>query len=146
MTNKRKYDSISESVTADLKWLYCERLYKYEILKVAYLVANEISPNYFRNYAELSPVQTICTRSRQYSVPQNRAATLPGSNSFRFAGPSEITLLPNSISFQSNFPTFKNLCLEFLLNSQYTEYCLHSFDDIFCDLSCIDDVISSLLA
>jgi len=141
--NLSKYDSVSQFITHDMKWLFCKYLYRPEVLKFVHAIRHDYSPSYFKEYMDLNPVLLNHTRSGQYSQPALTTASRYGTMSLCFSGPYELFRIPPSISLDSFLSICVNLCNEYLSSLQNNEYSPNIVTD-GCYLSCIDDVIASL--
>jgi hypothetical protein len=139
-----KFDSVSDLICDDLKWLFSKYLVQENILKLSYKILNGIAPLYFRNYLTTETVPGTQTRSRQYTIPAIPIASNFGNRSFRYCGSKEITELPSSINVQSSYTVFKTLTHEFIVNCQRAEVFIRSANHDGCDLSCVDYVINNL--
>jgi len=71
-----------------------------------------------------------------------KACTKSGNLAIRIAGPTEIFRIPEFIPLTSVKSFYSDKCNKFLLNEQVRDFGNVCNDG--CDLSCIDDVISSL--
>jgi hypothetical protein len=88
-------------------------------------------------------VDGVRTRQRQYATPAIHAQTTFGRETFRYCASKELIDLPSNISTNLCLRRFTAQVHELLTLSQIAEFCLFPVDQ-FCDLSCIDDVVTSL--
>jgi len=139
-----KYDSISSSV-CECKYLYTKFKARYDNLKLALNVLNNKCPMYFRNYLTCETIEGIQTRRAKYHEPNLHYLNI-GKRSFKYSGSKELTQLPPSDLASLSINQIRTKVLSSLLDAQIKEYCTPPPDSHeFCDLSCIDDVINSLL-
>jgi hypothetical protein len=142
--NLLKYDSVSNLVCEELGWLFAKYSQQFKTLKLAYNIVNNTAPVYFRNYLTYETVEGICTRHRQYVTPAIQALTPFGRESFRYCASKELLELPSFISTNLSFRSYTAQIQELLKLSQTAEFCFLPDGELFCDLSCIDDVVNSL--
>jgi len=139
-----KYDSISSSV-CECKYLYTKFKTRYDNLKLALNVSNNKCPNYFRNYLTSEKTEGIVTRRVKYHEPNLQYLNI-GKRSFKYSGSKELTQLSPSDLSSLSIKQIRTKVFSSLLDAQLKEFCTPPTDSHdFCDLSCIDDVINSLL-
>jgi Reverse transcriptase (RNA-dependent DNA polymerase)/Endonuclease-reverse transcriptase len=134
----KKFDSVKNIITNDLKWLFPSYLYQYEVLKMAQTIVNRNCPPFFFDYLQFNNVNTINTRSKSYNYISNSPATKIGKRAFYFQGSQQwISLSDVNLRETTNFVTFKKQLKQFILDKQSNS--CYNYDDI--DMSNYDDII-----
>jgi hypothetical protein len=110
-----KYDSVSDLICDDLKWLFSKYRVQHNTLKLAHKICHGIAPSYFNDYLTFDTIDGPQTRSRQYSTPAIPVRSNFGLRSFRYCACKEMIDLPPSISIQSSFNVFKILTYDFIV-------------------------------
>jgi len=91
-------------------------------------------------------MESVETRRVKYNEPDLQFQNI-GKLSFKYTGSRELSTLSSS---DLSSLTSNQICLKILsslLDAQCKEHCTPPTDrDTFCDLSCIDDVIKSLIS
>jgi len=145
--NKRKYDSISQAMCNELKWLNCKNLFQFNTVCFAYKIMFRNYKGFFKNYLDFSSSSTRCTRNKLYRAPCNAPLTYWGECTFKTKSVSLWLKLPEIVRTKiSSLNVFKSHVFKHLLDTQCDD--LSSNDD--CDYAiimneCFENVISSRL-
>ena len=140
--NKLPYESVSQCITDDLKWLFSNYMYQFEVLKIARKITWGIVPAYFKDYLCLNTISVRETRNHNYMRPNMNYNSTMGVKSFRYIASKMWSDLPTNIVEANSFKAFKNLLYAHLSNEQ-NEY-LADNHTLTCNLSCIDAVIDRI--
>lgn len=124
----RKYDSVKTIITADLKWLLPEYLYKFEILKMAHSILYDKCPPYFYNYLNTDNINSITTRRNKYQFTKYIPVTKQGTRSFSHQGSQQWISLPSYLKSIDNSITFKKHLKEFILAEQAASCYVYDID------------------
>jgi len=129
---KSKYDSISSEISNELEWLNCDYRFKFECLKLAYLILNKICPNSFKDYVSIDNIPSITTRKSVHypTGPKSLQQTLA----------IKWLKLPIDVRMVNSFPVFKCKVFKHLLGLQKHDILI--MDENICDYSCIESAIS----
>lgn len=134
-----KTSKVKLRISEELKLLFPKFLYQYEVLKIAHSIIKRNKPEYFSNFYDLSNNCISYTTRRCKYVTSNKYKL---SNSFKFNSTNLWLNLPEQLQAINDNFTFKNKLFEYLIELQTLEFDLAESHHNFCDLSCIDDVIS----
>jgi retron-type reverse transcriptase len=140
--NKDKYDSVSNELNCELKWLNCKNRLKFETLKLAFNMIHNSGPAYFLDYLCPNAFSSHETRRGSYVLHNQNLMSCWGERSFRYSASKLWFELPDNLKLCDSFVRFKSSLYLLLLTSQTTEY-NSQCDDNVCDLSCIDSVLYS---
>jgi len=144
---KRKYDSVKNEITTNLKWLFPKQLYKFELLKIVFMIHNNmcpVCPAYFTNYLQIDEcnIGTLHTRNNSYSyrIAETSESSSYGTRSFTQQAHKEWLLLPTHIRESRTLSKFKIGLCNHLLNEQKQEC-----DINLSDFSHYDEVIEDVI-
>jgi hypothetical protein len=138
---KRKFDSISLDIVRELGWLDCKFKCKFEVVKIAYKLLNNVCPEYFHNYLVISNPTVRTTRSKQYFHAQTDSSSLYGSNSFKYFASHSWCNIPDQLKSDVSFNVFKNNVFQLFKTELQDILLMRNVPDV-CNLSCIDSVLN----
>lgn len=124
----------------NLKVLFTNYLYKFEVLKIAFnfLNFNDNEFHYFKGYIDINNLNvTRSTRNFTYLNSCNC------KRSFLHNATELWINLPEELKIVRYDKLFKRSLYEYLLNNQILEFDIQSSSEHYCNLSCIDSVINS---
>lgn len=133
---KRFYDSVSNDMYNNLKWLSPPLRYKFDVCCMAFKITREICPQVFLDYLCVDDFDIHCTRGSQYYVCTDRSLS---KNSFKYNVSKEWLELPEYIQKEPYFKTFKKLLFNFLRDNTPND---NSHSANICNLSCIESAIN----
>jgi hypothetical protein len=140
--NKDKYDSVSNELNCELKWLNCKNRWKFETLKLAFHMMHNTGPTYFHDYLCTSSFSSRETRRGTYVIHNQTLKSSWGERSFRYSAYKLWFEVPEHLKTCDSYARFKFSLFSLLITSQLAEY-NSQCDDNLCDLSCIDSVFHS---
>jgi len=159
----QKYDTVKHEMSAELKWLFPDYMYQYELLNLAYSIFIKSWPPYFNNYLDFTYIPIRVTRNRTYYTNSaSRLNSAYGYKTFKFNAtalwlnlpldydplisellcgqgsvPDQNCAIPNSMSM------FKRHLKQIYLDKQ-TEESAPREEDVF-NYSCIESVVNFVL-
>lgn len=131
--NKSKFDNISDEINVDLEWLNATNCCKFEIIKLAVNMNNNVCPKYFYQYLCHDEREIRSTRRSDYVEPNILYHNGIMKKSFLFRASKLWLNLPVVISEKSNNMSmieFKKQVKDMLLNVQRTDRIIELFEII----------------
>jgi hypothetical protein len=115
--NIKKYDSVANDISLDLKWFFPTDMCNYRTLCIMFKLIKYDNVPFFTNYfCKISALHNHCTRSAENNF---RSTTKPKTefarNSFNYRGVSLWNDLPISLKDESSYYVFKTKLKEHLL-------------------------------
>ena len=158
-------------MTNELKWLFPDYMYQYEVLKLAFSIFSNYCPPYFDKYLDFSYVPTKITRNRTY-YNVTTSNTKYGYKTFKYIATTLWLNLPASSSsiesntcenpymitdefyeyrsvskpiYESESPSIFKKTLKRMYLDKQLEESAPSEEEHVCNYSCIDSVVNYVL-
>jgi len=142
------FKKLTEFGFALVCWLECSTVLQYctsfSTLKFVYCILKQLVPVYFISYYKLHLIQLSLLGFGITIYLQKLFVPKYGKVSSKYLCLSEYSKFNDHDLFSMSLTLFKSKCQDYFLSLQFNERCVLPNDCVFCDLSCIDDVISSL--
>lgn len=123
---KLKFDSISNDICSELKWLTTEFRIMYEITLLAYKLTFSAPNAVLHNYLDFSYVEAMSTRNEQYRTPAIQTNSIWGKKPFNYKAVQLWLQLPQGIfttsSGETSLAIFRKNLMDHVLKMQLDSY------------------------